>query len=100
MPPYNRHRQKRTVYLGAKDEAAIKTIRQSRFLRTNASAIRFAVRETERRITKTPSRAVKAMVQLIECVEALPLLSEPDRIRLNGLCRRARTAMTKAGLTG
>jgi len=90
MPPHNRQRQKRTVYLGPADETAIETIRQDRFLHTKAGAIRLAVRETERQINQAPSDRTVTILRLVEYVEALTLLSEQDKRRLDELCTEVR----------
>lgn len=91
MPPIPRYRKKRTVYLSQADEDAVKLICQRMGLRTKASAIRWAIRDTERRFTR-PS-ATPACLALVEYVETLRLLSDKDAGQLQVLCRNARAEL-------
>ncbi len=88
MPPLKRNRKKRTVYLGAADEEALRAVRSHALLKTKAAGIRYAIRELARQIGRGPDRP--AVVALIEAVESLPLLSDRDARKLGGLCAAAR----------
>jgi hypothetical protein len=93
MPPTDRYRRKRTIYLSPSDEEAVETIRRTMSLNTRAGALRYAVRQTERRIDFVPDPT--AALALIEYVESLKLLPERDLRRLTTLCRKARSELTR-----
>lgn len=87
MPPIDRQRKKRTVYLGPDEQAALETVRRKSGMRTKASAMRYAILETERRLTEVEQLAV---LRLVRYVESLGLLSPRDEHRLQALCLAAR----------
>lgn len=89
----DRERRKRTIYLGRKDEAAVAAIRQRVSLKTKASAIRWAIQETERRFTAGPSDTATATLRLVEYVESMTLLSDLDTRNLSTLCTKARSTL-------
>ncbi len=91
MPPFNRRRQKRTIYLTEADEAAVVSIRKEMSLRTKASAIRYALREVERRFSQEPNSP--SLLRLLDYLGSGLLLSEHDERNIHVLCRQVRREM-------
>ena len=89
MPPFNRQRKKRTIYLTEADEAAVECIRKEMSLRTKASAIRYALHEVERRLSHDPNSP--ALIELLKLVESPQLLlCDRDKDAIHRLCYQVR----------
>ncbi len=93
MPPINRERRKRTIYLGPTEEAAVEVIRRKSSMNTKASAIRWAILTTERSIRKGPGEVTTAAQRLIEYIEEMALLCDRDTRELHVLCTQLKATL-------
>ena len=94
MGRINRNRQKRTIYLGPREEEALEGIQQRMGFRTKATAMRFAVMELVRRMDD-PGAISIALERLLVAVEGLEMLAPADHRRLGRLCREARAQLCR-----
>lgn len=90
MPRRSRDRQKLTIYLSPEERKQLEDLRGLLALKTNASALRSAVRIALKRL-KEPGAEAELLCDLFRWAETLQFTSQRERIELAAL-RTRRTA--------